>query len=47
MNNFVIVAVGTFEIETKAYFASTRAEAEEVKVKAEAEHRLEFAIFAR
>ena len=47
MNNFVIVAIGTFEVETKAYFAGTRAEAEKVKVKVEAEHGLEFAIFAR
>lgn len=47
MNTFAIVAIKTYEVDTKAYFASTRVEAEEIKEKAEAEHGLEFAIFAR
>lgn len=47
MNNFVIVAVGVFEEDTKVYFASTRAEAEIIKAEAETQHGLEFAIFAR
>lgn len=47
MNNFVIVAVGLFQVDTKAYFASSREEAESVKAQAEAEHGIEFGIFAR
>lgn len=46
-NRFVIVAVGVFEVETKAYFAQSRDEAEQTKAQAEAEHGVEFAIFAR
>lgn len=47
MNNFAIVAVGLFEVDTKAYFASSRVEAEQVKAEAEAKHGIEFAIYAR
>lgn len=47
MNSFAIVAVGVFQVDIKAYFAQSRDEAEKTKASAEAEHGVEFAIFAR
>lgn len=46
-NRFTIVAIGTFQVDTKAYFASTRSEAEKLKAQVEREHGIEFAIFRR
>ena len=46
-NRFVIVAVSTFEVDTKAYFANTKAEAEQRKAEAEALHGGEFRIYRR
>lgn len=46
-NRFVIVAVSTFQVETKAYFANTRAEAEKRKQEAEALHGGEFKVYRR
>ena len=39
-NRFVIVAVSTFEVDTKAYFANTKAEAEAL-------HGGEFRVYRR
>jgi hypothetical protein len=43
----VIVAVHTFEVVTKAYFADNLADAEKLKVEAEEKHGTEFRIFSR
>lgn len=45
--DFVIVAIHTHQVETKAYFADSRKGAEKVKADAEATHGTEFAIFSR
>lgn len=44
---YVIVAIKTYEIDNKAYFADSMADAEKVKADAEATHGTEFAIFSR
>ena len=46
-NRFVIVAVSVFEVDTKAYFANTKAEAEQRKAEAEALHGGEFRVYRR
>jgi hypothetical protein len=45
-NRFVIFAIHTYEVDTKAYFASTRQEAEQRKEEAERAHGSEFRIYA-
>jgi hypothetical protein len=44
---YVIVAVHTFAVETKAYFANNLDEAQKLMAQAEAEHGTEFRIFSR
>lgn len=44
---YVIVAVHTFQVETKAYFAANLADAGKLKTEAEAKHGTEFRIFSR
>lgn len=44
---YVIVAVHTFAVETKAYFADSLAAAETIKAEAEEKHGTEFRIFSR
>jgi hypothetical protein len=44
---YVIVAVHTFQIETKAYFADNLIDAEKRKTEAELTHGTEFRIFSR
>lgn len=44
---FVIVAIHTHQVDTKAYFADSREGAETIRAQAEKEHGTEFAIFLR
>lgn len=44
---YVIVAVHTFAVETKAYFADNLADAQKLKAEAEEKHGTEFRVFSR
>lgn len=44
---YVIVGIHTFQVENKAYFAESRAEAEQILLDAEATHGMSFQIFER
>lgn len=46
-DEFVIVAIHTFDVNTKAYFAESREQADQIKATAEKEHGTEFRVFCR
>jgi len=44
---FAVVAVHTFDVNTKAYFAYSQEEAEQARKKAEQDHGIEFRVYRR
>lgn len=44
---FAVVAVHTFDVNTKAYFAYSQEEAEQAKRQAEQDHGIEFRVYRR